>query len=121
MSYNGRYSEASICVISIYLSVKKWNIRFPYVLILSLYQGGNFIFTFVMAYKRKGSPRALVPWLISLKYYIRCMGISKNMRFYDKVALRTLRDISPWCIFNVVGITLYTVKQTQRYKNFDFK
>lgn len=89
MSCNIRYSEARICVISIVLSVKRKNIRIPDVLILSLYQGGNFVFTFVMAYKRKGSPRALVPVLISLKHYFSCIGISKNIRFRSTTKLRS--------------------------------
>lgn len=89
MSHNRRYSEARIRVISIALSVKRINIRIPDVLILSLYQGGNVIFTFVMVYKRKGSPCALVPVLISLKHYYRCIGISKNLRFRSTTKLRS--------------------------------
>jgi hypothetical protein len=89
MPYNRRYSEARIRVISIVLSVKRLNVRVLDVLIFSLYQGGNFIFIFVMAYKRKGSPHALVPVLISLKYYFKCTGISKNILFRSTTKLRS--------------------------------
>jgi len=42
-----------------------------------------------MANKRKDSPRALVPVLISLKHYLRCIAISKNIRFRSKKKLRS--------------------------------
>jgi hypothetical protein len=48
-----------------------------------------------MAYKRKGSPRASFPVLISLKHFFECTGTSKNILFkmHDKVALSTGHNI----------------------------
>jgi hypothetical protein len=123
MSYNRRYSEARICVISISLSVKRLNIIVPDVLIFSLYQGGNFIFTLVMAYKLKGSPRALVPVLISLKHYFKCIGISKIIRFRSTTKLRSALNMT---FLHGVQLTLLVLsciwwdRQTQRYTNFSW-